>query len=298
MMLDSHVHLWDLAARDQAWIPAGSPLRRSFGVRDLRSALAGTPVDSVILVQVINDAGETADFIEYAKNVDIARGVVGWADLTSPDFASALDELMSTGYLLGIRHQALAEPDPAGWLQLREVRRSLAALDAAGLPFDLMIRPAHFTAAREAARDHPSLQFVLDHLGKPPIASGDLEPWASGIRALAGEPNIACKLSGLQTIASPDWTYEELAPYIAVALEAFGPSRLIFGSDWPVSSQAASYARVCEVADAACSGLSRDERAGVLAGNARALYRGGPGTQRRQPGSDHCHPGGRHLSYE
>jgi L-fuconolactonase len=277
MMLDSHVHLWDLAVRDQAWIPAGSPLRRSFGVRDLRSALAGTPVDSVILVQVINDAGETADFIEYAKNVDIVRGVVGWADLTSPDFASALDALMSTGHLLGIRHQALAEPDPAGWLQLREVRRSLAVLDAAGLPFDLMIRPAHFRAAREAARDHPSLRLVLDHLGKPPIASGDLEPWASGIRALAAEPNVACKLSGLQTIASPDWTYEELAPYIDVALEAFGPFRLIFGSDWPVSSQAASYSRVCEVADAACSGLSRDERAAVLAGNARALYRAGRG---------------------
>jgi L-fuconolactonase len=277
MMLDSHVHLWDLGVRDQAWIPAGSPLRRSFGVRDLRSALAGTRVDSVILVQVINDAAETADFIEYAKDVDIVRGVVGWADLTSQDFASALDALMSTGYLLGIRHQALAEPDPADWLQLREVRRSLAALDAAGLPFDLMIRPAHFRAAREAARDHPSLQFVLDHLGKPPIASGDLEPWASGIRALAAEPNVACKLSGLQTIASPDWSYEELALYIDVALEAFGPFRLIFGSDWPVSSQAASYSRVCDVADAACSGLSRDERAAVLAGNARALYRGGRG---------------------
>lgn len=277
MMLDSHVHLWDLAVRDQAWIPAGSPIRRSFYVRDLRSALAGTAVDSVILVQVINDADETAEFIYCAENVDVVRGVVGWADLTSPDFASALDALMSTGYLLGIRHQALAEPDPADWLQLREVRRSLAVLDAAGLPFDLMIRPAHFRAARDAAHDHPSLRFVLDHLGKPPIASGDLEPWASGIRALAAEPNVACKLSGLQTIASPEWTYEELAPYIDVALEAFGPFRLIFGSDWPVSSQAASYSRVCQVADAACSGLSRDERAAVLAGNARALYRGGRG---------------------
>jgi len=288
MMLDSHVHLWNLAVRDQAWIPAGSSLRRSFGVRDLRSALDGTPVDSVILVQVINDAGETADFIECAKSVDIVRGVVGWADLTSRDFASVLDALMSTGYLLGIRHQALAEPDPAHWLQLREVRRSLAVLDAAGLPFDLMIRPAHFGAARAAARDHPSLQFVLDHLGKPPIASGDLEPWASGIRALAAEPNVACKLSGLQTIASPDWTYGKLAPYIDVALEAFGPFRLIFGSDWPVSWQAASYSRVCEVADAACSGLSRDERAAVLAGNARALYRG----------LHHCHREGRRISYE
>jgi L-fucono-1,5-lactonase len=271
-MLDSHLHLWDLAVRDQAWIPAGSPIRRSFGVGDLRSVLAGTPVDGVILVQVINDAGETADFIDCARNVDIVRGVVGWADLTAPGFADALSVLTSTGYLAGLRHQALAEADPGAWLRSPAVRRGLALLDAAGLPFDLMIRPAHFAAAREAARDHPGLQFVLDHLGKPPIAAGELEPWASGLRALAAAPNVACKLSGLQTIASPDWTYPELAPYLEIALEAFGPSRLIFGSDWPVSSQAAPYARVCEVAQAACSALSDDERAAVLAGNARAIY--------------------------
>ena len=274
-MLDSHVHQWDLAVRDQAWIPAGSPLRRSFRLGDLRSALTGTPVTSVILVQASNDAGETADLISAAGNADVVSGVVGWADLTSPDFAGALSALMSTGHLLGIRHQALAEADPAGWLRLPEIRRSLAILGAAGLPFDLMIRPAHFQAALEAVRDHPGLQFVLDHLGKPPIASGELQPWASGIRALAAEPNVACKLSGLQTIASPEWTYGMLAPYIDVALEAFGPARLIFGSDWPVCSQAASYADVCEVAQAACSGLSEPERAAVLAGNARAIYRAG-----------------------
>jgi len=274
-MLDSHVHLWDLAVRDQVWIPAGSPLRRSFHLGDLRSALTGTPVTSVILVQASNDAGETADLIAAAGNADVVRGVVGWADLTSPDFAGALSALMSTGHLLGIRHQALAEADPAGWLRSPEIRRSLAILGAAGLPFDLMIRPAHFQAALEAARGHPGLQFVLDHLGKPPIASGELQPWASGIRALAAEPNVACKLSGLQTIASPDWTYGMLAPYIDVALDAFGPGRLIFGSDWPVCSQAASYADVCAVAHVACSGLSEPEREAVLAGNARAIYRAG-----------------------
>lgn len=110
-----------------------------------------------------------------------------------------------------------------------------------------MIRPTHFPAALELARDHPCLQFVLDHLGKPPITSGELKPWPSGLWALAAEPNIAGKLSGLHTIASYDWTHEELAPYIDIALEAFSLSRLIFGSDWPVSSQAESYSRVCEL---------------------------------------------------
>ena len=273
-MLDSHVHLWDLGVRDQAWIPAGSPLRRSFDVGDLRGALAGTPVDCVILVQASNDAGETTDLISCARREGLVRGVVGWADLRSPGFAAALAALAATGQLLGLRHQALAEADPAGWLRSPAVRRGLAALQAARLPFDLMIRPAHFPAALRTVREHPALQFVLDHLGKPPIASGELEPWATGIRALAAEPNVACKLSGLPTIASAGWTYAELAPYVDVALEAFGPGRLIFGSDWPVCSPAASYSRVCEVARVACSGLSGPERAAVLAGNARAIYRG------------------------
>ena len=272
-MLDSHVHLWDLGVRDQAWIPAGSPIRRSFDARDLRGALAATPVDAVILVQAINDAGETTDLISCAIREDLVRGVVGWADLRSPDFAGALAELVATGWLLGLRHQALAEADPAGWLRSPAVRRGLAELATSGLPFDLMIRPAHFPAALRTVREHPALQFVLDHLGKPPIATGELEPWAAGIRSLAAEPNVACKLSGLQTIASADWTYAELAPYLDIALEAFGPGRLIFGSDWPVCTPAASYPRVCEVAQAACSGLTDRERTAVLAGNARAVYR-------------------------
>jgi L-fuconolactonase len=272
-MLDSHVHLWDLGVRDQAWIPAGSPIRRSFDAGDLRGALAATHVDAVILVQAINDAGETTDLISCAIREDLVRGVVGWADLRSPDFAGALAELVATGWLLGLRHQALAEADPAGWLRSPAVRRGLAALATSGLPFDLMIRPAHFPAALRTVREHPALQFVLDHLGKPPIATGELEPWAAGIRSLAAEPNVACKLSGLQTIASADWTYAELAPYLDIALEAFGPGRLIFGSDWPVCTPAASYPRVCEVAQAACSGLTDRERTAVLAGNARAIYR-------------------------
>jgi L-fuconolactonase len=301
-MLDSHVHLWDLAVRDQAWIPVGSPLRRNFDVGDLRGVLAGTPVDAVILVQAINDARETTDLISCAMREDLVRGVVGWADLRSPGFAAALAELAATGWLLGLRHQALAEADPAGWLRSPAVRRGLAVLATSGLPFDLMIGPAHFPTALRTVREHPALQFVLDHLGKPPIATGELEPWAAGIRSLAAEPNVACKLSGLQTIAPADWTYAELAPYLDVALEAFGPGRLIFGSDWPVCTLAASYSRVCEVAHIACSGLSAAERAAVLAGNARAIYRARclPGTPLPSPPAPggHCPQSAQAILYE
>lgn len=270
-MIDAHVHLWDLAVRDQPWITAASPIRRSFGLPDLRAVLAGTPVERVVLVQVLNDAGETADLLATADD-DLVAGVVGWADLADPSIADALANPAGTGRLVGVRHQALAETDPAGWLTSPAVGRGLAALERAGLPFDLMLRPEHLPAAVTVARSHPSLRFVLDHLGKPPIAAGRVEPWASAVRDLAREPNVGCKLSGVQTVAGPNWTPADLAPFLQATLDAFGPDRVLFGSDWPVSAQVASYRQVVEVAEQACRTLSAAERAAVLGGNARRVY--------------------------
>jgi L-fuconolactonase len=271
-VIDAHVHLWDLAVRDQPWIPAGSPIRRGFTLADLRAVLARMPVEGVVLVQVINDAEETADFLATAAADDLVAGVVGWADLAAPAFSEVLAELAATGHLVGLRHQALAEADPAGWLGSPAVRRGLAELERAGLPFDLMLRPEHLDAAVAAARAHPSLGFVLDHLGKPPIVAGLLEPWASALQCLAAEPNVSCKLSGVHTIAASDATPAELAPFLDTALDAFGPDRLLFGSDWPVSAQAATYRQVVEVAEHACRTLSAAEQAAVLGGNARRVY--------------------------
>ena len=271
-VVDAHVHVWDLAATDHAWIPPGSPIRRDFGLDELRAALEGTPVDRVVLVQVVNDAGETDLFLEHARAADLVAGVVGWIDLARPDAADALSALAGGGPLVGIRHQALAEADPSAWLRSAGVQRGLAALDALGLPFDLMIRPEHFPAALETVRAHPSLRFVLDHLGKAPIAAGELEPWAGGLRTLAAEPNLWCKLSGVHTIAPWDWAPSDITPFVDVALEAFGPDRVLFGSDWPVSLQAATYEQVVGFATDACASLSPAERARVLGGNARDLY--------------------------
>jgi L-fuconolactonase len=271
-VVDAHVHVWDLQAHDHRWLPVDSPVRRDFGLDDLRSALAGTPVQSVVLVQVINDAAETRTFLDHARDDELVAGVVGWIDLGRPDIAEALDALSGDGPLVGVRHQALAEADPAGWLRSPAVQRGLSALEARGLPFDLIIRPEHFAAAVESVRAHPSLRFVLDHLGKAPIASGVLEPWAAGLRTLAAEPNIWCKLSGVHTIAAPGATYDDMAPFVDVTLEAFTPTRVVFGSDWPVSLQRASYVDVVETATRACAGLSPAERTAVLGGNARKLY--------------------------
>jgi L-fuconolactonase len=175
--------------------------------------------------------------------------------------------------LVGVRHQALAEADPAGWLCLPAVQRGLADLEHAGLPFDLIIRPEHFPAAVALARAHSSLQLVLNHLGKPPIRSGELEPWATGLRQLADLPNLSCKLSGVQTIAAPGWMYPDLAPFLDLVLTSFGPDRILFGSDWPVCTRAASYVEVVEVARKACVNLTPAEQAAVFGENARRIYR-------------------------
>jgi len=273
MVVDAHVHVWDLQAHEHSWMPADSSIRRDFGLGDLRSAIAGTPVESVVLVQVVNDADETRAFLEHARTEELVAGVVGWIDLTRPDLDDALGALAGDPALVGIRHQALAEADPARWLRSAAVQRGLSALETLGLPFDLMIRPEHFAAAVQSVRAHPSLRFVLDHLGKAPIASGELEPWGSGLRRLAAEPNVWCKLSGIHTIAAPGATYADLAPFVEAAMDAFTPARVLFGSDWPVSLQRARYADVVETATRACAALSPAERSAVLAGNARDVYR-------------------------
>jgi L-fuconolactonase len=272
-VIDAHAHVWDLDRRDQPWIPVGSPIRRTYSLSDLERAVSASPVERVILVQVINKAEETAEFLTYADTCDLIAGVVGWVDLCDAGLEDVLHELSATGCLAGIRHQALAELDPEAWLASSVVSRGLDVLERFGLPFDLIVRPQYLRLAAITARAHPSLCLVLDHLGKPPVASGSLDPWAAAVRQLALEPNVCCKLSGVHTVARPECPYRDLEPYLDVALTAFGSDRLIFGSDWPVSTQAASYSEVLDVAKAACSRLPASEQAAVFAGNAERVYR-------------------------
>jgi L-fuconolactonase len=186
--------------------------------------------------------------------------------------AAALEELAG-GALVGIRHQVHDEPDPA-WLLRPDVQRGIAAVGEAGLVYDLLVRTAELPAAIETARRNPGVQFVVDHVAKPPVRAGDTAEWASGLERLAGLPNVSCKLSGLVTEA--DWTAwraEELVPYYLRVLDWFGPSRCLFGSDWPVCLLAADYGVVFELVCTALHGLDDAERAAVLGGNAMRLYR-------------------------
>ncbi|WP_346133003.1 amidohydrolase family protein [Lentzea roselyniae] len=273
--IDAHHHLWDLSARPQDWLdgPELEPIRRSFGPADLREVTEAAGVDATVLVQVLNDIDETADFLAAAS--DLVAGVVGWVDLTAPDVHEQLDRLRSGpggDRLVGIRHLVQSEPDP-DWLMRPDVLAGLRAVRDAGLAYDVLTRPHQLPAAVVAVRAVPDMVFVLDHLSKPDIAAGVVEPWATHLAALAAEPNVTAKLSGLVTEAGPQWTVDSLRPYADIALEAFGPDRLMAGSDWPVCLLAASYDEVFDAASLLCSGLSAAERAEVFGGTAARVYR-------------------------
>jgi L-fucono-1,5-lactonase len=275
-VIDAHHHVWDLSVRDQDWITGEqmAPIRRSFSLDDLRPDARAAGVTATVLVQTVTVAGETPEMLALAAADPLAAAVVGWTDLTSPAIAGELARLASGPggeYLAGIRHQVQSEPDP-DWLRRPDVIRGLRALAAAGLCYDLVIIPRQLPAATYAASAVPELTFVLDHAGKPPIAHGDLREWAADIRALAALPNTVCKLSGLVTEAAPGAPMTAFIPVADVILGAFGPRRVMFGSDWPVCLLAADYAGVVDLAKSLTADLAETERTAVFASTAARVY--------------------------
>ncbi|MFI9049110.1 amidohydrolase family protein [Streptomyces sp. NPDC053427] len=281
MRIDAHHHLWDLTRRDQPWMdgPWADPIRRSYALADLAPQLAAHRVAGTVVVQSSSSYEESAELLAVAAGDGPVLGVVGWADLTDPGLAGVLAALrLGPGGLVGIRHQVQDEPDP-GWLARPEVRRGLGVLADAGLVYDLLVTPRELPAARAAVSALPALSFVLDHAGKPGVAKGDWQPWADEITALARHPNVSCKLSGLVTEAGRSgWRPQQILPYARHVLDAFGPDRLLFGSDWPVCTLAADYDDVLALAESATGRLTAAERAAVFGGTAGRVYRlGEPG---------------------
>ncbi|MFE4252328.1 amidohydrolase family protein [Streptomyces sp. NPDC056910] len=278
-VIDAHHHLWDLTVRDQAWItgPELAPIRRSFTLPDLEAETRKAGVTATVVVQTVTVPEETPELLALAADSDLIGAVVGWADLTSPGLADELARLCSLHggtFLSGIRHQVQGEPDPQ-WLTRPQVLRGLRAIADAGLVYDLVVLPHQLPAAIRAAETVPELTFVLDHLGKPPIASGPagLKPWAGHIRDLAALPNTVCKLSGMVTEADwASWTVDGIRPYADTVIGAFGPRRLMFGSDWPVSTLAASYDDVVSATRALTAALTEAEQQEVWAGTAQRVY--------------------------
>lgn len=277
MIVDSHHHLWDPAEREYPWL-AGLPINRPYRVADLRDRVESVGVDLTVLVQTVSTVAETESFLALADaSRDVVGGVVGWVDLTGSDVAGELARLraMAGGDLLvGIRHQAQDEADPS-WLTRPDVVDGVRAVAAAGLVYDLLVLPHQLPAAVELTRAVADGRFVLDHLAKPLIAQGVVEPWASVVRQLGALPNAACKVSGLVTEAGDDWSVERIQPYVDVVVAAFGADRMMFGSDWPVCELVTGYAEVFGLARELCAGagLSEGETAAVFGETARDWYR-------------------------
>ena len=233
-------------------------------------------VDATVLVQARSSAAESRELLETAGASARIAGVVAWADLTRPavaDELASLREAPGGATLVGIRHQVHDEDDPE-WLLRADVRRGLASVERAGLVYDLLVRSRELPAALATARAMPGLRFVLDHLAKPPIRDGTMSPWAERLAPFGELPNTCCKLSGLVTEADwVAWTVDDLRPYVEHALATFGPRRLLFGSDWPVSLLAADYGAVVDASRALVGRLADDERDAVMGRTAVDEYR-------------------------
>ncbi|HEY3559391.1 MAG TPA: amidohydrolase family protein [Kribbella sp.] len=274
--VDAHHHVWDLSVREQPWMvgPELDPIRRNFSLDDLAPAAAAADVGASVLVQTVGQVEETVEFLALAASNDLVAGVVGWVDLAADDVADVLDGLLARpdgSYLKAIRHQVHDEPD-VDWLLRPDVQRGLAAVAEAGLAYDLLTKTPQLPAAIRTARNLPQLTFVLDHISKPVIGE-PLDPWATQLRELAALPNVTCKLSGMVTEAPwTTWKPADLQPYADVVLEAFGPDRVMFGSDWPVCLLAASYAQVVETAQTLTTNLTSAERKAIFTTTATRTY--------------------------
>ncbi|MDX3240742.1 amidohydrolase family protein [Streptomyces sp. ME18-1-4] len=281
-LIDAHHHVWDLDRRPQPWLdePGHEPIRRSYGVEELRRAatrpVAGRRLTRTVLVQCVASVPETEELLDLADQDPMVGAVVGWVELTAPDVGDVLDELRarpSGGYLRALRHVVQGESD-AEWLQQPAVERGLRAVQDRDLGYDVLIRSHQFPQAIRLAQRLPDLPLVLDHAGKPPIGHHTISDWARNVRVLAGCPQVRCKVSGLITEADHhEWTLDDIRPVWNTLLAAFGPDRLMFGSDWPVCVLAGGWNRWAATVEELLNACSPHEKQAVLCDTATAFYR-------------------------
>jgi len=273
-VIDSHLHLWDRSRGGYAWItPDLGPLDRDFGPEEAASELRAAGVDAAILVQAEDSARDTRFMLDVARDHDWVAGVVGWVPLDDEQAgAAALDELDGEPLLCGIRH--LVHDDPRDeFLDLPAVRASLRRVAAYGLAFDVPDAwPRHLAGAGRVARAVPGLTVVIDHLAKPPVGTGDLPAWEAELREVAALPNTVAKFSGLHLPGMP-FEVGSVGALLDLALEAFGPERLMYGGDWPMSVPHGGYQSTWRVMRECLDELGASERGAVLGGTAERVYR-------------------------
>jgi len=260
MRIDAHHHFWHYIPAEYGWIDdAMASIRRDFLPSDLAPEIRAAGIDAVVSVQARQSLGETEWLLELAAAHPFVAGVVGWLPLTNPDLGDVLEKLAANPWLKGVRHVLQAEPD--SYFDRVAFNAGLAQLQRFPLTYDILIRHQQLPAAIRLVDRHPNQVFVLDHIAKPPIRTGDLAPWAASLAELARRPNVFCKLSGIVTEADyAAWSFERILPYMEAAIDAFTPARLMFGSDWPVCLVASTYSRWIATVQHFAEPLSGDER--------------------------------------
>jgi L-fuconolactonase len=272
MRIDAHHHLWTLARGDYGWLtPALAPIYRDFGLADLAPHLAAAGIEGTILVQAAATEAETMFLLDIAESSEVVRGVVGWTDFDAADGVARIDALAARNLLVGLRPmvQDIADDD---WLLRPALAPLLAAMARNDLVFDALVLPRHLPRLLQIVGRHGDLTFVLDHCGKPRLATGEIATWQRDIALLAQHSNIVCKVSGLVTEAAPDWKIADLRQAVDHVVACFGPQRLLWGSDWPVVDLAGGYAGWFAAAETLLADLSPREKAAIFGGNAARIY--------------------------
>lgn len=272
MLLDAHQHFWRYDAEQYPWIPLQSPLHRDWLPSDLAALQRPLGLGGSIAVQARQSLAEGDWLLGLADGDERVRAVVGWVDLRSPDVAFDLARLARHPKFAGVRHVVQDEPDDQFLIGKSFVEgiRQLAAFD---LTYDLLIYPRQLPAAIELVSKFPQQSFVLDHIAKPDVRSGTIEPWRELVRELAKAPHVFCKVSGLITEGDHQkWKPDDFRPYLDVIFEAFTPDRLMWGSDWPVCLLAGSYEQTFRLVDEYASQLTNAQRVALFGGNCARFY--------------------------
>lgn len=273
MNIDSHHHFWKYTADEYPWISTGMErLARDYLPADLIKATQPHDITGSVAVQARQTIQETEWLLELAANYSFIRGVVGWVDLRSPSVSEDLEKFSENDKFVGVRHVVQDEPDPR-FLLGNDFVRGLRYLPAYNLTYDILVFPHQLPAAYELVKMLPDQPFVLDHMAKPDIEHHAISEWKRHFNALAEHENVVCKLSGLVTEANwKVWQQRDFTPYLDVALEAFGPERLLYGSDWPVCLLSAEYAEVLCIANSLIDRVSLHEAKAIRGTNATQFY--------------------------
>ena len=277
MRIDSHHHVWDLSVREQGWMvgEALNPIKKNFSINDLRTTISECGIDKTVVVQTVTNYDETPELLELADTDDLVAGVVGFLKIDSDDAISYLDNYESMRgykYLVGIRDIAHDYED-VKYLSKPQVIKNVQELGKRGLVYDLLTKTPHMRAAIDLVKACPDTQFVLDHISKPYIAKGEMQPWADQLAELANYENVVVKVSGLFTEADwQNWKQADFWPYLEQITNSFTPARMMFGSDWPVCLLAATYRQTVDLVEEFTKSFSDAEKNNFWAGTANRAY--------------------------